>query len=37
MHFVAEFSNARDRNKIDNGHISSINQHIDAHEITQHR
>jgi hypothetical protein len=37
MHFVAEFSNARDRNKNDNGHISSIYQHIDADEIIQHK
>jgi hypothetical protein len=37
MHFGADFSNARERNKNDNGHVSSIYQHIDAHEITQYR
>jgi hypothetical protein len=36
MHFVADFSNALDRNKNENGHVLSIYQHIDAHEITQH-
>jgi hypothetical protein len=36
MHFVADFSNAMDRNKNDNGHVSSIYQPIDAHEIAQH-
>jgi len=26
-----------DKNKNDNGHVSSIYQYIDAHEITQNR
>jgi hypothetical protein len=37
MHVGADFSNAMDRNKNDNGNVSSIYQHIDAHEITQHK